>query len=70
LKKLLGFCVVSAALGGVIGFRVGRTARPSREQVVSYLSELDVADLADLTKGLAAQWGVHAAPVELEPLHR
>ena len=70
MKKLLGFCAVSALLGGAVGFQVGRTARPTREQVVSYLSELSVVELASLTKGLEDKWGVHATPVEVHEMHR
>ena len=35
----------------------------TREQVVDYLSNLSVIDLAGLTKDLEEKWGVSAAPV-------
>ena len=68
MRKLLAYCLVTAILSGFVGFRLGRTAPPSREQVVSYLSELNVVDLADLTRGLQAKWGVQAAPAKLQEL--
>ena len=35
----------------------------TREQVIDYLSNLTVMDIADLTKELEDKWGVTAAPV-------
>ena len=35
----------------------------TREQVVDYLSNLSVLDIAELTKTLEEKWGVSAAPV-------
>lgn len=35
----------------------------SREQVIDYLSNLSVMDIAALTKDLEEKWGVSAAPV-------
>jgi len=35
----------------------------TREQVVDYLSNLSVMDVASLTKDLEEKWGVSAAPV-------
>lgn len=35
----------------------------TREQVVEYLSNLSVMDIASLTKDLEEKWGVSAAPV-------
>jgi len=35
----------------------------TREQVIDYLSNLSVMDIAALTKELEEQWGVSAAPV-------
>ncbi len=35
----------------------------TREQVVDYLSNLSVMDIANLTKELEDKWGVSAAPV-------
>jgi large subunit ribosomal protein L7/L12 len=35
----------------------------SQEDVISYLSNLTVIDLVDLTKSLEDKWGVKAAPV-------
>lgn len=35
----------------------------TREQVIDYLSNLSVMDIADLTKALEEKWGVSAAPV-------
>jgi len=38
-------------------------AEITREQVVDYLSNLSVMDIAKLTKDLEEKWGVSAAPV-------
>ena len=38
-------------------------AEISREQVVDYLSNLPVIQIAELVKGLETKWGVSAAPV-------
>ena len=35
----------------------------TKEQVVSFLSQMSVLDLAALTKELEDKWGVKAAPV-------
>jgi len=37
----------------------------TREQVVDYLSNLSVMDIANLTKELEEKWGVSAAPVAM-----
>jgi len=37
----------------------------TREQVVEYLSNLSVMDIASLTKDLESKWGVSAAPVAM-----
>src|SRR5512137_1137666 len=37
----------------------------TREQVVEFLSNLSVMDIASLTKDLEAKWGVSAAPVAM-----
>jgi hypothetical protein len=70
MKKIIALCVASALLGGAVGFGVGRTARPSREQVVSYLSGLNAGELADLIKGLAQQWGVSSTPPDIHEMRR
>ena len=38
-------------------------AELTRDQVIDYLSNLSVVDIADLTKQLEDKWGVSAAPV-------
>ena len=35
----------------------------TKEQVVDFLSQMSVMDLASLTKELEGKWGVSAAPV-------
>jgi large subunit ribosomal protein L7/L12 len=37
----------------------------TKEQVIDYLSNLTVMDIADLTKQLEEKWGVKAAPVAI-----
>jgi large subunit ribosomal protein L7/L12 len=41
-------------------------AEISREQVVDYLSNLPVIQIADLVKELEGKWGVSAAPVAIQ----
>src|SRR6478752_6497040 len=51
-----------------MGFRCGSSRREqmpeiSRDQVVDYLSNLPVIQIAELVKELETKWGVSAAPV-------
>ena len=61
MKKVIIGCLLSAAVGGLVGFALGRKQPPSREQVVTYLSSLSLPELADLTKQLEGNWGIKAA---------
>ena len=68
MKKMLAVCSgVSLLVGVLFGFLVARQMRPTRAQVMSYLSDMGVAELGDLAKSLEAQWGMSATPAKAAP---
>ena len=67
MKKLAVCSGVSLMIGALIGFLVARQLRPTRAQVVSYLSDMGVAELGDFAKSLEAQWGVGSTPLKVTP---
>jgi hypothetical protein len=76
MKRILISAVVGMAIGLVLGVMLGHKLPPTQEQVVEFVGQQNVRDMAAFNKKLMMQWGMQvyqpqvlptAPPVPIEP---